>query len=275
MSVRFCQKCGITVDGEDVYCHSCGAELRIKISGGETEPEVAEYCARCGLPVYAGDRFCSNCGTDRTARPEPPRVYSENAENEHVSRRRGRPRNVFRTALAFSLWGAIFAGCYVAYRHFWSDIPWNDVAGVITEQSQDAGGGAPRDESREGFPPIAPETVSSDTSYAGSRQTRELAPIKLTWGAQGKYGISVLLLPDGSPASDLSSLPGSVTGSGVRLRAEPSTNARILDVLERGDGVDIVRRFSSGIEKFVWYNVRTEKGDGWIYGEFIRVMEDE
>jgi hypothetical protein len=271
MSVRFCQKCGITVDEADAYCHRCGAELQIKISDGE----IAEYCARCGLPVHAGDRFCSNCGTDRTARPDPPRVYHENAEDVHVAPRVGRPSDIFKITLAVLFWGSVLGGCYAAYRHFWSDIPWNDVAEVVAERKNDADGGLPGDESRAGFPPIAPETVSSDALYSDTPQGRELTPVKLAWGAQGEDGISVLVLSDGAPVSDLSSIPGSVTGSRVRLRAEPSTSARILGALERGDGVDIVRRFSSGRETFVWYNVRTEKGDGWIYGEFVRVIEDE
>jgi hypothetical protein len=274
MSVRFCQKCGITVDDGDAYCHNCGAEMQIKISEGGGVPEIVEYCARCGLPVYAGDRFCSNCGTDRTARVGSLRVYDEKGGGRRVSSRRGGRYGVFKIALAVLFWGAIVGGCYAAYRHFWSDIPWNEVAAVVTEPQQDAGA-LFRDAPREAFPPIAPETVSPDASYADDPQNREITPVKLAWGAQGRDGISVLMLSDGAPASDLSSLPGSVTGSRVRLRAEPSTQARILGVLESGDGVDIMKRFSSEREKFVWYNVRTEKGDGWIYGEFVRVVEDE
>ena len=270
MSVRFCQKCGITVDEGDIYCHSCGAELRIKIADDGDAPEVAEYCARCGLPVFAGDRFCSNCGTDRIARPEQPRVRDENAGDGHVYPRRDRSRSMFKIALAVLFWGLVFAGCYKVYEYFWSDIPWGEVAAVVTEQGQDADGGLSDAASRVGFPPIVPETVSSVAP-----QTREPTPAKLAWGVQGGDGISVLVLSDGSPASELSSLPGSVTGSRVRLRAEPSTRASILGALERGEEVAIVRRFSSGEEKFFWYNVRTGKGTGWIYGEFVRVIEDE
>jgi uncharacterized Zn finger protein (UPF0148 family) len=275
MSVRFCQKCGITVDGEDVYCHSCGTELRIKISDGEAAPEIAEYCARCGLPLHAGDRFCSNCGTDRTVRPEPPRGCDESSEDGHVSPRKGRPRNMFKIALGVLFWGAVFAGCYAVYRHFWSDIPWSEGAAVVAEPQRSAGDALSRDASREAFPPITPETASPDASYSDVQQSDEQTSVKLVWGAQGEDGISVLVLSDGVPASGLSSLPGSVTGSRVRLRAGPSTSADLLGALERGDGIDIVKRFSSGKEKFVWYNVRTEKGDGWMYGEFVQVIENE
>jgi uncharacterized Zn finger protein (UPF0148 family) len=275
MNVRFCQKCGITVGGEDVYCHSCGTELLVKISDGETVPEVAEYCARCGLPLYSGDRFCSNCGTDRTARPASSRVGEKSAANGHVSSRKGRRRNIFKIALGVLFWGAVFAGCYAVYRYFGSDIPWGEVAAVVTERSRDADDALSRDASRAGFPPIAPETISPDTPHSDVPQGGEPTPIKFAWGARDDDGISILVLPNGAPASDSSSLPGSVTGSRVRLRAAPGAGADILGVLERGDGVDIMRRFSSGKEKFVWYNVHTEKGDGWMYGEFVRVIENE
>jgi hypothetical protein len=275
MNECFCQKCGIMVEGGDVYCHHCGAELRIKISGGEIVPEIAEYCAMCGSPAFAGDRFCSNCGTDRAVRPESLRISDERAGDGRVSRRKGRPRNMFKIALGVLFWGSIFIGCYAVYRHFWSDIPWNDVAAVMTEPHRDTGSVLSRDVSRTEFPPIAPETASPDTSYSDAPQIQEPAPVKLAWGVRGEDGISVLVLPDGSPAPDSSSLPGSVTGSRVRLRAEPGTNASVLDVLGKGDGVGVVRRFSSEKEKFVWYNVRTEKGYGWMYGEFVRVIEDE
>jgi hypothetical protein len=182
---------------------------------------------------------------------------------------------VFRITLAVLFWGSLFGACYAAYRYLGSDIPWGEVAAVVTEQRKDADDGLLRDKSRTEFPPIAPETVSADTSFSYAPQNRKLTPVKLAWGAQNKNGISVLVLPDGAPASDLSSLSGSVTGSRVRLRAEPSTRSRILGALERGEGVGIMRRFSSGKEEFSWYNVRTEKGSGWIYGEFVRVIEDE
>jgi hypothetical protein len=285
MSVRFCQKCGITVDGDDVYCHSCGADLQIKIPGGEDAPEVDEYCARCGLPLYAGDRFCSNCGTDRT-RPRPPRVRDEYAADEYVPSRSDGLRRMFKIALAILFWGSILTGCYAAYRYFGSDIPWGEVVEVVTEQRRDAGGplraavsgnagSADIASARAAFPPIVPETASFETPFPDAPQTRKPTPLKLVWGAQDEDGISVPVLPDGAPALDLPAFHGSVTGSKVRLRAQPSTKARVLDALERGDRVDIMRRFSSGKERFVWYNVRTGKGVGWIYGEFVRVIEDE
>jgi hypothetical protein len=182
---------------------------------------------------------------------------------------------MLKIVIAILFWGSVLGGCYAVYRHFWSDIPWSDVAAVVTEQVQDTDDGSSLDESRAGFPPIAPETASPDTSYSGAPQSREPAPAKLAWGTQGEDGIRVLVLSDGTPASDSSSLSGSVTGSRVRLRADPSTRANILGVLERGDGVGVMRSFSSGREEFVWYNVRSEKGNGWIYGEYIRVIEDE
>ncbi|MDR3166283.1 MAG: SH3 domain-containing protein [Synergistaceae bacterium] len=285
MSVRFCQKCGITVDEGDVYCHSCGAELQIKIPGGEDAPEVAEYCARCGLPLYAGDRFCSNCGTDRS-RPKPPRVHDEYTKGEYNPSRRDRLRGMFKIAFAFLFWGSIFAGCYMVYRYLGSDIPWGEVVEVVAEQRRDAG--VPRRAAVSddllspdiasvlaALPPIVPEAVSFEAPFPDAPQIRELAPIKLAWGAQDEDGISVLVLSDGAPALGLLSFPGSVSGGRVRLRAEPSTKAHTLGVLKRGDRVDIVRRFSSGKERFVWYNVRTERGVGWMYGEFVRVIEDE
>ncbi|MDR1134467.1 MAG: zinc ribbon domain-containing protein [Synergistaceae bacterium] len=274
MSVRFCQKCGITVDEGDVYCHSCGTDLKIKIPDGASESsEIAEYCARCGLPVYAGDRFCSNCGTDRAARPEPRRVHDKSARDEHVASRGRRRLGIFKITLAILFWGSILAGCYAAYRYLGRDIPWGEVTAVMTGRRGSAvSGDIPSADTGAALPPIAPETASSD---APARQDPEPTPVKLAWGAQDEIGISVLVLSDGAPASDLLSLPGSVTGSRVRLRAEPSTMADILNVLEKGDGVDIMKRFSSENEKFVWYNVRAEKGSGWIYGEFVRVIEDE
>ena len=58
---RLCQKCGIAVDDDAVFCEFCGTKLEIPQPKVETK-DIPRFCSQCGKPLIEGARFCVNCG---------------------------------------------------------------------------------------------------------------------------------------------------------------------------------------------------------------------
>jgi hypothetical protein len=89
------------------------------------------------------------------------------------------------------------------------------------------------------------------------------------WSKRDKdgYGRPVADDPSYSPATP--SIAGEVTGTGVRLRAEPNTKSQEVGKFSTGKKVAILRRYESGKEKFPWYEIDVDGLVGWMYGEFV------
>lgn len=65
------------------------------------------------------------------------------------------------------------------------------------------------------------------------------------------------------------------TGTGVRLRADPSTTSRILGKADEGDWFIAVGE--TAVDGDVWYEVEhpTQKGTAWIFGKYVEEYLDE
>lgn len=58
------------------------------------------------------------------------------------------------------------------------------------------------------------------------------------------------------------------------VRSSPSNRAKIVVKLSEGDVVDIVAELI-GEAKLPWYKVRTDEGEGWMYGQFLRRLDGD
>ena len=291
MSGHFCQKCGALLEEGDIFCHSCGAEQRSDISGGsETTPDAAsvtdapetagepapppehgKFCAFCGTLMHLDDRFCEKCGGDQTA-PSGQAKHPRKKRAGGRERKKSSPLGLVFLALFWCLAGFAF---YAAYETFWDDIPWNEVMAVVTGRRSDPADSyfeSPVPEQTEDMPPIAPvdepPDARSDDASAVADEDR------VVWTESDSAGRSRLVII-GEDGPRPASLPGSVTGTRIRVRAEPNANSKILGVLGRGEIIEVIGRSSSGRGKFHWYNVNHGDLSGWMYGEYVRVEEKE
>jgi hypothetical protein len=66
---------------------------------------------------------------------------------------------------------------------------------------------------------------------------------------------------------------GAVLGNRVRLRSEPNTASATLRHFNRDELLDVVGRYLSAGDRHFWFNVRVGGQPGWMYGEFLRVIE--
>lgn len=58
------------------------------------------------------------------------------------------------------------------------------------------------------------------------------------------------------------------------VRTSPSNRAKVVVKLSEGDVVDIIAELT-GEAKLPWYKVRTDEGDGWVYGQFLRRLDGD
>jgi hypothetical protein len=296
MSGHFCQKCGDLLEEGDIFCHSCGAEQHSDISGGsEITPEAApvtgapeianepappsehgKFCAFCGAPMHLGDRFCEKCGKDQSAASGHAEHPNKKKKNGGRVRKKNSPLGLVFLAIFWSLLGF---GFYTAYKTFWNDIPWNEVMAVVTGRRADTADDyseGPASDRTEDLPPIAPAVEGQDAQSSGDVRAggAPAAEERAVWTERDSAGRSRLVII-GEGGERPASLPGSVTGTRIRVRAEPNSNSKILGVLSRGDILEVIGRYSSGRGKFHWYNVNHGDLSGWMYGEYVRVEEKE
>lgn len=93
--------------------------------------------------------------------------------------------------------------------------------------------------------------------------------VKVAKNEQGKYVTGYIVIPEIEP---LYNSVGDITGDGVNLRAKPSTNSTILEVMYRGEVVNIYYDKSGGWEGgYRWlYVMRHKTGTyGWVYGKYV------
>jgi hypothetical protein len=218
--------------------------------------------------MHLGDRFCEKCGKDQT-------VPSRHVKSP--KKKKNRLAGHVLLALFWSLAGFVF---YTAYKTFWDDIPWNEVVAVVTGRRSvpsDARSEGPILGRTEDLPPIAPVGESHQNAQSGGDAYMGDAAVsdeRIIWTESDSTGHSRLVaIREGGAVP--ASLPGSVTGTRIRLRAAPNSNSKILGQLNRGDIIEVIGRSSSGRGKFHWYNVNYGDLSGWIYGEYLRVEEKE
>ena len=58
------------------------------------------------------------------------------------------------------------------------------------------------------------------------------------------------------------------------VRSSPSNRAKVVTKLSEGDVVDIVAELI-GEAKLPWYKVRSDDGEGWVYGQFLRRLDGD
>ncbi|MDR1509140.1 MAG: SH3 domain-containing protein [Synergistaceae bacterium] len=299
MSGHFCQKCGVVLNEGDIFCYSCGAEQYTDIPGepeitpesasGTTPddvpkvagdavppPEPGKFCAFCGMPMHSSDRFCEKCGRDQIA-PSRHVKYPKKKKNGGRERKKNSLAGLVFLAL---FWCLVGFGFYAAYKAFWNDIPWNEVMAVVTGrragQPDDDYSEEPASELMENLPPIAPEEESQNAQLTGDART-DGAPLpgeRVVWTERDSAGRSRLVII-GESGEHPASLPGSVTGTRIRLREKPNSNSKILGMLSKGDIIEVIGRYSSERGKFPWYNVNHDNLSGWMYGEYVSIEEKE
>jgi hypothetical protein len=92
------------------------------------------------------------------------------------------------------------------------------------------------------------------------------------WTERDAGGYSALAAPDRFfTSAQTPSAVGVVSGDRVRLRSDHNLKGRIVGQFDTGASFDVVRRYSSGDEKYCWYEARRDGAEGWIYGEFFNI----
>ncbi|MDR1472466.1 MAG: zinc ribbon domain-containing protein [Synergistaceae bacterium] len=307
MSGQFCHSCGASIGDDDVFCRRCGTKRKTDIldvpSDAAPEMEESRFCFNCGARLVAGGRFCHNCGVSQTD-PAQKSFGNPLAHSRSQYRREYRPglpakkRSVFRVLVSFLLFLAVVVGaCFAAYMYFLRDIPWRDVVALITGRGSESA----REES---VVPLTPEerelagismdmgaTASADAEVSedASREAGSPAPgeipsadhttlppamLRYAWSQPDESGFSqpVVIDQSGDFVRD-ATFTGVVMGNRVRMRAEPNTTCDTMRHFSRDALLDVVGRYSSANDRHFWFNVRSDGKIGWIYGEFLRVIE--
>ena len=66
---------------------------------------------------------------------------------------------------------------------------------------------------------------------------------------------------------------GVVLGDRVRMRADSNTSAAIMHQLNKDTTLDVLKSYLAPNEKYPWYQVNYEGDTGWVYGEFLKVIQ--
>ncbi|MCL2684589.1 MAG: zinc-ribbon domain-containing protein [Synergistaceae bacterium] len=280
MSGHFCGKCGISAGTEDVFCHRCGTELNIQ-AAHHTEYAASQrkICPQCGESVPMGDRFCGKCGAGQATPGFNTQIHTKKrATPSGVTTHRRRRGFLFGLISAVAFWGIVAGALYSVYKFLGSDIPWSDVIAMVTStRPKNVPLPENADRRSEELPPIVPETPGSGNPRPQAVPIRgePAAPGKPEWGTQDVNGYSILVLPgqEDTERADVS-LRGVVTTNRVRLRSEPNTRSQIRGQFDSGKEFDVTGRYWSGSERFFWYGVSSGEDNGWMYGEYLRIVEE-
>lgn len=119
-------------------------------------------------------------------------------------------------------------------------------------------------ESKSSMSPATPSDISNPLTAPPAKKTTP------SWSVQDAMGYSQLV----SSTSLDPSFTGTVLGDRVNVRSEPNTKSGVLMQFNKNAAVIVIGRFCQATSKFYWYQVVTDKGIGWIYGEFLSVSEN-
>ncbi|MDR1509139.1 MAG: SH3 domain-containing protein [Synergistaceae bacterium] len=307
MNGFFCQKCGAPGYENDVFCRKCGAkhQSEAKKQDCSTDDSV-KFCANCGSLMRHGANFCDNCGSENGqyagARSKA------GIEKRGAGSRRGY-RYMF--ALLFLIAAGFAAYKYYSGNFSFTEIiaaikrqtrsvpepfdggsppPADEISSDEPARDSDE---KPRDavesdelsesdDTRDTLPlsveahefPVPDTTPVSEERALQEVQSGANAPDnpEYVWAVQDASGYSTLAAADRFfTSAQIPSAIGAVSGDRVRLRSNHSLKGRIVGQFDNGASFDVVRRYSSGNEKFCWYEVRSGDVTGWIYGEFLKI----
>jgi hypothetical protein len=248
-----------------------------------------------------GARFCDICGADCSGLEAP------DARSRRARRKHGKNGCVYKLILLILLFCVIAAALFIEWGNILSSVQErvigygrpsppaavsDDVISeppslVVSVDEPDTPVHEPDVASEDAAPPeVVPASPVSDDAVlpvpsqdlpessadvAGAPRGMEIA-----WAERDRDGYSFLTPLDGFlPAGETLSLPGAVSGDHVRVRARPSIRGRIRRQLDNGVSVDVTGRYSSGEEKYYWFQIRGGGEAGWIYGEFLRVTSTD
>jgi hypothetical protein len=276
-----CKNCGASMREGDIFCRKCGFKSQAPEAG---------FCHKCGNALRTGAKFCDLCGAECSPEPGRPK------------RGRGRGGRGWGPLVFIALCVVIAASAFAAYKFALiprravdppaQEIPAADVPGDAPPQAGDPPGSAdvaPSDDINDDYIPIPDENaapVSTEVSQTAGAGSVEAGPISaetqaspgtesagdLDWTERDVDGYSFLAPRDRFLSADeIVSLPGIVSGDHVRVRSRPNTKGSIRRQLDGGVSLDVTRRYSSGQERYYWFQVHYGKSFGWIYGEFLNV----
>jgi ribosomal protein S27AE len=245
---RVCDKCGAINGLDERYCGECGADLTESERSGHKASSRQKH--KPPREKVALSSQIQPLGKEKNPDLTPPLVPAK----KRLPRRGPASPSIF---IVIALILACGVG-FFAYNFFLSQ-----------------GGAAPSQDAPD------PAAISEDFGFTGGEfvaRTETPAPatqdnsslgagLGYVWSADDANGYSSLAPQDSSGA--VSGIKGTVLGDRVRLRAEPNTNARILSHFDKGEPIEVLRRYSSGSEKFYWFNVRGKGRTGWMYGEYV------
>ncbi|MDR3254224.1 MAG: SH3 domain-containing protein [Synergistaceae bacterium] len=310
MSDNICSNCGAPFAEGDASCHECGMPHEVR---AQRQPQKERLCGGCGVIAQPGDLFCEQCGADlakfavtnegsNTPTPVdvPVKFHGAPVKEKVVlatqtpntargraplftqtfvptRKRPGKNSSMPRATVALIAL-LVLAGLGLGAYKFLSAGKDSDLLGDNPiDFSTDLDPVFPDQ------PPIddpAPETtiarpVTPETQPGGIPSLVDSGPIKYVWGVDDPRGYSSLAPSDPSRIpSETPFLAGVVAGDRVRLRSEPNTSSTVLSHSSKGAKIEVIGRFTSGVEKFPWYNIRALDKVGWMYGEYVNIIEN-
>ena len=106
-----------------------------------------------------------------------------------------------------------------------------------------------------------------------SRQTQTTpAPTGEVIAEPGDVAVNENILPNFTP--ERTPRNGTITGSGVNVRADHTTSSARVTRLNSGAKVEVLGMFNvpSGSHPGIWYNIMTGGKEGWVYGRYLQPL---
>jgi RNA polymerase subunit RPABC4/transcription elongation factor Spt4 len=276
---RYCSSCGGVVRVSDRFCEQCGVELA-KLDGDDVRVQ-----APVDVPVKLQGAPVKEKVVLAPQAPSPSRdrvpVFAQPLV--HTRKRLGRNSSMPPATIALIAL-LVLAGLGLgAYKFLSKEKPpvlaQSDTMDVLIDDEIPEIPPPPvLDDLTVLDTPASPDTpvaqpVTPDTMEPLTRI--DTGPIRYVWSLDDPRGYSRLEPSDPSRAPSANpALQGSVTGDRVRLRSEPNTTSSVLNHYSKGAKVEVIQRYTSGSEKFPWYNIRAGERVGWMYGEYVKITEN-
>jgi hypothetical protein len=248
-----------------------------------------------------GGRFCRNCGVPQAeaaqadARIETSPGAASHSQQPNTWNRPKKRRNFPLWLVAVIVFLFILGGAgFAAYKYFLSDIPWDEVVAVIrghrseseyesrtvplsSEEIEEMGIDAPDEPPADDPAVYQPPFQQYSPSAPDSMPYQSPPPqptVRYIWSQTDTGGFSQPVAVDQNGLFVQSvSFSGTVMGDHVRVRSAPNTSSYIKSQFNKGAVLDVIQRYSSGRDRYFWYKVVYSGQVGWMYGEFLSVME--